>query len=141
DGPSLKRPRSGQHPGEWIRDLRDRYGIGLTSFCEAATRPDDGRSKRAGRPLSATTVLAVESGASPFPRDTTKDALVNGFAAHGVKIAIESLEDAWRKVAPEAVPAWIAEYEAGLPAATAAAPVRKLAEPGVPSADDVVKNL
>ena len=86
-------------------------------------------------------MLAVESGESPFPRDTTKDALVNGFAAYGVDIAIESLEDAWRKVAPEAVRAWIAEYEADLPAATAAAPVHKFAEPGVPSADDVVKNL
>jgi hypothetical protein len=141
DEPSLKRPRPGQHPGEWIRDLRDRYGIGLTPFCEAAVRPDDGRSKRAGRPLSATTVLAIESGENRFPRDTTKDALVNGFAAYGVDIAVESLEQAWRKVAPEAVRAWIAEYEADLPAATPAAPVHEYADPAVPSADDVVKNL
>lgn len=104
-------------------------------------RPDDGRSKRAGRPLSATTVLAIESGESRFPRDTTKDALVNGFAAYGVDITVEALEDAWRKVAPKAVRTWIAEYEADLPAATPAAPVHEYADPVVPSADDVVKNL
>jgi hypothetical protein len=42
DEPSLKRPLPGQHPGEWIRDLRDRGKAGGFWFPPRAIRPSRG---------------------------------------------------------------------------------------------------
>src|SRR3954451_11269935 len=54
--PSCSAPTEGQHPGEWLRDLRDAHGLGLRSFCRAARHPSYAQRGARRRAVSATTL-------------------------------------------------------------------------------------
>src|SRR4051794_40072234 len=59
--PSLDRPREGQHPGDWLRDVRESHGLSPARFCAAAVDPLSGES------MSRSTLARIESGANQLP--------------------------------------------------------------------------
>jgi hypothetical protein len=130
--PSRLTPTEDQHPGEWLRDLRDAHGLGLRSFCRAARHPSYAQRSARRRTVSPTTLGDVEDGTIAFPSATTMDAIVTGFLAFGVGVDVSDLERAWIHAAPEAAPAWLRQHITAVgsnrtPSSHAAVPVGAVA--------------
>lgn len=103
--PSLERPSPGQAPGQWVRALRESYGIAPTLMWLHAFYPDSARR------LSRTTLAQIEAG-KRLPGFPMLDALVAAFTACGVPVTIEHLEEAWiREGGPELAAVWGPEIE------------------------------
>ena len=86
----LAKPLPDQHPGEWLRDLRETSGISPTGFCNRARQP------RTGRALSRTTLMKIEGG-TLTPGWRMMDRLETAFGECGVDVPVEALECAWRR--------------------------------------------
>ena len=106
--PDTAGPSSGQAAGDWLRELRERFGISRRSLCNHATGIAYLGVKMT--PLSPTTLIDLETSAGRLPGAFVMAKVVRGLRAHDVPIEHDHVVGAFMREADDA-DAWVAGEE------------------------------
>lgn len=106
--PDAAGPSSGQAAGDWLRELRERFGISRSSLCNHATGIAHLGVKMTN--LSDTTLIDLETSARRLPGAFVMAKVVRGLRAHGVPIEHEHVVRAFAREADDEG-AWAAGEE------------------------------
>ena len=106
--PDAAGPSSGQPAGDWLRELRERFGISRSSLCNHATGIAHLGVKMTN--LSDTTLIDLETSARRLPGAFVMAKVVRGLRAHDVPIGHEHVVRAFAREADDEG-AWAAGEE------------------------------